>query len=368
METKNSIVAIEQINPITVFSKGGADSIIDQIKKEIKSFVPDMTTKPGRDEIAAQAYKVSRSKTYLDECGKKLGSDYKNKIDIINNERKKFRDELDTLRDEVRKPLTEWEDKEKERVEKHKQNLLLFKELISEELIPSTSSAIKRVLERAEKITTGEEWEEFQTQAIKEKALLVDTFNERLEQRLQYEAEQAELQKLREEKAERDQEARDERIRAQAKAAAEREAEAEAARTKKAAEEREVTIKREAAEKVEKSRLQAEKAKADKKAIKEKAEKDAKEEKEKYSRVLKAVKESSELAAKAAADETERIARKKAEKEEADRLAREADEKHVREINSAISSVFIAFDLGASVEKIIDLVSRNQIPHMKITY
>jgi hypothetical protein len=75
-------------------------------------------TAKSRKAIASMAYKVSQSKTILDNAGKDLVSEAKAKIKKIDMARKYSRDFLDSLRDEVRKPLTDWEEAEKEKEEK----------------------------------------------------------------------------------------------------------------------------------------------------------------------------------------------------------------------------------------------------------
>lgn len=63
----------ERTELVALFTKeGGIDPIIARIEAEVRSHVPDVTTKRGRDAIASLAYKVARSKTTLDEAGKSL--------------------------------------------------------------------------------------------------------------------------------------------------------------------------------------------------------------------------------------------------------------------------------------------------------
>jgi len=80
-----------------------------QIRAEIDAFVPDVSTKKGRDAIASMAYKVAKSKTALDGLGKELVAELKQIPALIDAERKRMRDTLDAWRDEVRKPVDDWE-------------------------------------------------------------------------------------------------------------------------------------------------------------------------------------------------------------------------------------------------------------------
>ena len=90
-------------------------ALINGIRAEVETEAPDLSTAASRQRIASLAYKVARSKTALDELGKQLVSEWKTKSASVDKERKRVRDELDALRDEVRKPLTDWE-AEQERI------------------------------------------------------------------------------------------------------------------------------------------------------------------------------------------------------------------------------------------------------------
>lgn len=109
---------LELITPQTaleIFQCDKAEEIIRRIESEARSIVPDLSSDKGRKAIASTARKVSTSKVALDNLGKDLVADWKTKAKGVDAERKLIRDRLDALRDEVRQPLTEWENVEKER-------------------------------------------------------------------------------------------------------------------------------------------------------------------------------------------------------------------------------------------------------------
>lgn len=58
-------------------SANGLDPFLQKIREEIDGFVPDVTTRKGREAIASIAYKVARSKTALDNVGKELVAELK---------------------------------------------------------------------------------------------------------------------------------------------------------------------------------------------------------------------------------------------------------------------------------------------------
>ncbi|MEZ3141819.1 hypothetical protein ACBQ88_22440 [Citrobacter braakii] len=116
MSEVTDLVVIEKSSAMAVFTNNEQlDPIIEKIEKEARSLVPDVTTKKGRDAIASMAHKVARSKTYIDNAGKDLVAELKALPKQIDESRRIVRERLDALKDEVRRPLTEWE-AEQERI------------------------------------------------------------------------------------------------------------------------------------------------------------------------------------------------------------------------------------------------------------
>jgi len=91
------------------------DELIGKIRAEVNAHVPDLTTKKGRDAIKSLAYKVTRTKTALDDAGKELNAGKRAEINAVDEVRRKVREDLDALAADARKPLDEWEAKEAER-------------------------------------------------------------------------------------------------------------------------------------------------------------------------------------------------------------------------------------------------------------
>lgn len=116
MSEVTDLVVIEKSSAMAVFTNNEQlDPIIEKIEKEARSLVPDVSTKKGRDAIASMAHKVARSKTYIDNAGKDLVAELKALPKQIDESRRLVRERLDLLKDEVRRPLTEWE-AEQERI------------------------------------------------------------------------------------------------------------------------------------------------------------------------------------------------------------------------------------------------------------
>ncbi len=74
-----------------------------EIRSEIASAIPDLSTVKGRDEIRSRAAKINRSKAPINKAAITL----KNGIDAA---RKAIIAELETLETDARNPLTEWEE------------------------------------------------------------------------------------------------------------------------------------------------------------------------------------------------------------------------------------------------------------------
>ena len=233
----SELAIIEQNAIAQAFAeKGGVDCLFERIKQETSSHVFDMTTEKGRKFCASMAYKVSKAKTLVDDFGKELVAEEKKKLALVDADRKSWREKCDSLRDEIRKPLTEWEDAEKQRIQSHESNISLIKGMANVDGLNSVST--KARLDDAENIAIGENWQEYANQAAIAKDETIKQLKSSLATRLQYEAEQAELERLRQEAIE-NQRIERERIIAenaarQAKEAAERLARAEFERTERA--------------------------------------------------------------------------------------------------------------------------------------
>jgi hypothetical protein len=88
---------------------GQLRDVVQMIRDEVTSIVPDTSSKKGRDAIASNAYRIARSKTYIDAEGKKKTAALREEVKRIDDLRKFARDELDALKTEIRGPLDDWE-------------------------------------------------------------------------------------------------------------------------------------------------------------------------------------------------------------------------------------------------------------------
>jgi hypothetical protein len=115
MMDNNSLVVFEKINPVALFTEEEVlCDFIAQIRKKAFESSPGIETVEARKKTASLAYQVSRSKTLIDDAGKTLVADWKAKAKKVDQSRKAIRDAMDEIRDEIRKPLTDYENAEKE--------------------------------------------------------------------------------------------------------------------------------------------------------------------------------------------------------------------------------------------------------------
>lgn len=207
-----TLACIDQVSAAQVFTATGIDPLIQAVRAEVLGIAPDLLTVKGRAEVKARAFKVSRSKTALDDAGKALVAGKKAEIKVVDNARKKMRDELDVIRDEVRRPLNEWEGAEAikkaeaDRIENARIGTIqaCISDMRDAAIFALGASAddMARRLEVVTEITIDESFAEFQPEAERAKAATVHAITSTLETRRQYESEQEELVRLRAQQAE----------------------------------------------------------------------------------------------------------------------------------------------------------------------
>ncbi|MER1708701.1 cell envelope biogenesis protein TolA [Proteus mirabilis] len=311
----NELVVIEQATALDLFT---ATEKVNQMLEHIKSLAEeerkeldsDFSVAKNRKAFASLAYKVAQTKTYIDKEGKAVVDKLKELPKKVDANRKIFRDELDALSTDIRKPLTEWEAQEKAREE---------------------AEALKKQIE-----------------VDHEEALQMN-----------------ELFDLRKAEEERKRITREEEMKRQAAEQARLEAERKAQQEIEAAARREREAK-EAAERAEREKQEAiQRAEQAAKEAKEKAERDAKEAQERAERekqlAIEAVRKKVQEAEQARLAEEERKRQEEAK--------RQADKEHRRKYNQETLQALVSngFDEKLATE-FIKLVASKQIPHMTMNY
>ncbi|EMH9759594.1 cell envelope biogenesis protein TolA [Proteus mirabilis] len=282
-------------------------SLAEEERKELDS---DFSVAKNRKAFASLAYKVAQTKTYIDKEGKAVVDKLKELPKKVDANRKIFRDELDALSTDIRKPLTEWEAQEKAREE---------------------AEALKKQIE-----------------VDHEEALQMN-----------------ELFDLRKAEEERKRIAREEEMKRQAAEQARLEAERKAQQEIEAAARREREAK-EAAERAEREKQEAiQRAEQAAKEAKEKAERDAKEAQERAEREKQLAIE----AERKKVQEAEQARLAEEERKRQEEAKRQADKEHRRKYNQETLQALVShgFDEKLATE-FIKLVASNKIPHMTMNY
>ncbi|MBJ9598076.1 hypothetical protein GHU73_12065 [Citrobacter werkmanii] len=330
--TDLTVIEIKPDQAPALYKSGGLDEFLEQIRQAVNE-VPDISTDKGRKRIASLAGQVSRSKTAIEKPGREYLKRLKEAVKPAEAEIKKFVDACDELRDEVRRPLTEWE-AEQERLKA----VEAFNALHSEALVMNENIDLQRAI---------------QFEADHEMALLM---NDAFDRELAEKKAEAERQRI----------AHEDELKSQAAEQAKREAEEKAAAELAAAKKREEDaiaakaqaelLAKQAQERAEQeAKDAAAKAEAEKKAAIEAEQRKAQEEADRIKREAEA-KEAARLA------EENRIADEKAK--------READVKHRKAVGTEIVNALTA-NTSISREQAIEVLKAlmdGLVPRTQINY
>lgn len=328
MSEKQLAVKIEEIseaNAPALYVAGGLQQFIDLVKGEVEGEVPDLKTRKGRERIASLAAKVSKSKTAVEKPGRDYLRRLKEMPKVVEAELRDFVTKMDALRDETRRPLTEWEQAEAARVAQHEHGVAAIKAEGVDLGMLAAEDLLERI-GRVEAVVLGDTWEEFAAEAGQVKDQVLAALREALVARQRYDAEQAELARLRREAEER----------------------AEADRIRQA---------QEAAVEAERQRM-AREQQAERDAAARRAEQERQD----------AARRAEEAAERARQDERRRADAAAAEIVR-QQEARERDKNHRASINRAALEAFVA--LGVTEEcakRAIKLIALRMIPNIQISY
>ncbi len=342
--TTTDLVEFAATNPVAVLTDDKKYSeFFARVKREVDDFKPCIDTVKGRKEIASIAYKIARSKTAIDDAGKKLNEEARAKINAVDAQRRKIREELDALAATARKPLTEWEDAEEARQEAvaarfthiHTASLVMADE---------TSEAVAARLDALVAETLDPEvFRDRHDEAVRMHAAAVERLTEARDRLVKQEADAAELARLRAE-----QEARE---------AAELEAKAKEEAERAEAERKE----REAAEATRREEEAADRARQE---AQREAEKKQAEQAAEIARL--------EAEKKAAAEKVEREAKERAEaeaKQKAEDEKRAADREHRGKVMGEAKTAIMAVGVDEeTAKKLVLAIVASEIPHVTLRF
>lgn len=358
-----SIVAQVTANPVMVLTDGPLYARFYQgIVDEVNAHVPDVSTDKGRKEIASLAYKVTRTKTAIDAAGKALNEEARTRINTVDAQRRKIRDDLDAVAERARKPLTDWEAAEAQRVDYIKR-LIAHIEAVGRGFIGPTLQPFALLFrELDEKITLdAATFGEFLPEAQKAHALSREKLVIEQQRQAKEAEERAELERLRAEAAARLQKEAEEREARQAEA--QRQAAIQAA-AEAAHRERE-RIQKEESEKAAAASAAAVKEAQDRAAAAER-------EKERVQQEAQAKEEAAEAEAariQREADEKAAAAEAEAQRLRDEEARRTADREHRAKLMG--EAKFALGHLGVDEEtcrKVVLAIVASEVPHIKFHF
>lgn len=353
---KNDIVAQVEVSPsLVLIDKQKFNQFYEAMKEECEAHTPDLTTEKGRKAIASLAYKVARTKTAIDDAGKQLNEEARARINAIDESRREIRQQLDALKDEVRAPLTEWEQAEAAREQECTAKLEALRQAVALPFGATAADAKQRLAEIEGETLDADRLQGFHPQAVQLRDQAVTTLTFMVDQLTREETERAELEKLRAEALERE--------RAQAEKAAAEAEERRRAEAEKAEQERIAKLQREAEERA--------KAEAEQKA---REEREATE--RAHAEALATERCRAEEAERSAQAERDRIAREEADRkaaadaEAAEQARRDTDRAHRSKImGAAKEAIMEAGEVDeAAAKRIVLAVAAGSIPNISIRF
>lgn len=228
MDTNNEAISVSESMEVVVVDDNrrlreffilpeNLEMVANAVEKVARGLVADANTKDGASQIKSMARSIASVKVAVDNAGKRVVSELKALPKVIDSNRAMFRERLEVLQEEIRKPVTEIENREN-RVRKISEMHLSLGSASSDDIrlaiqtlneIMADESEWKESLEAARKAADGE---------LKALTLLLGNAEKR-------EREAIELEELRKKQAEAERIIREQKIREEA----ERKAKAESA-------------------------------------------------------------------------------------------------------------------------------------------
>ncbi|WP_286898174.1 MULTISPECIES: hypothetical protein [Pseudomonas] len=374
MSAQQQLIKIEEIseaNAPAIYVAGGLQQFIDLVKGEVLGEVPDLKTRKGRERIASLAAKVSKSKTAVEKPGRDYLRRLKEMPKVVEAELREFVTKMDALRDETRRPLTEWEAAEDARIDRHNDAIDHMKGL-STELGALDAEQLQARITELSAFQLGEAWEEFEAEAARVKESSMSAIQAAITARQKYDTEQSELARLRreaEERAEQDRirlaqeaavEAERERVaqaqQAEREAAARREQELidQAAAQEREAENQRLQLKLQA-EQAERARIQAE---ADRVATEQRMEQERQDAARRQEEAAEQARQEERRRADAAAAEILR-----------QQEARERDQAHKTKVMGEAKTALMSLNITEELARAIVLkIARREVPNITINF
>lgn len=334
--TTDVVVQVNENPALAILNEEKFEAFYEKLKAEAAKVSGDVSTNKARDEVRSMAFKIAKTRTAIDKARLGLTEEWRTKTNQANAAGKAIKERLEALEDQVRKPLTDWEQAEKEREKKH-----------ADLLAAINKAEFVGIDDTAENVADRLKWlnclvldadvhreklgfVEAEIQGVIEK---LTAQHQRLERE---ESERAELERLRQQEAARIAELEAERARAEAEKAEqerlERLRQQAIEETKRAAEQARIDQERKHQAELEAERAKVAKAEADRLA------------------------EEQRIAAEAARVERER-------------LAREQDREHRAKIMGAAKAALMELDISEDkAREVVLAIAAGSIPAVSIRF
>lgn len=350
-------------NEVAIFSE--FETNLTEYKERYDGVLYDLTKDDDNKQARSDRLAIGKVISRLDTAHKNAKAPLKEKVDLIDGERKRIKDCLLLVQGGIKIQIAEHEAK----IQAHEDALMVRIDAIKELQVfdmPMTVDLVTERLEAAKALVIDESYDHFEKEAVFARVKVIEYLEPVLVGLIATEKAAAEEERQREEQAAAQQKLREKQIARDAAAAAEVR-EAAAVRAAEAAE----NARKEAEEK---AKIDAENAAIDAATAAEEAEY-ARQEAEKQAKIdaekaQAAAVQAAEDAAKAEADRVEKERQRQIQADKDAAKSREADKEHRGKINrEAVSKLCeIAGTSEETARAVITAIAKGEIPAVKISY
>jgi len=356
-ETMNAVLKPD--NAIVEFNE--FESQLAEFKNRYDDVTYDLTVPEEEKQARADRLAIGKVIAELDRTHKKIKAPLAEKVSLLDTARKHIKDDLLSVQGKIKSQIQAHEDAIQAHAEKLQgmvDEIIEHGEFEPFQTTPITAKQIQERIDSLEAIDVNEGYEHRKADATLAQIDTTKKLEALLADRVKYEADQAELEKLRKETEERERKDREEAIRKGAAEKAKKDAEAKAKADVEAAE-RKV---KEAEAESERIRVEAkQRAEREAKAVQEESDRKAKEAEE------RGRKQAEEAHAKKEAKREQELA--KAEAAEAKAAAKKELQSHRNKIHKAAKESFIKAGFRESeATDIVTQIKDGEIANVEIVY
>jgi hypothetical protein len=381
--TITSLAVIETTSAALVYAPGALTALVDRLKQEVRAQLATLDVSKPKDKarIISLSARVAKAKVKLDEMGADLTEEHRAVVTAVNADRKTMRDDMDAFKVEVRKPVTDLENAEKDRVAAHEAIIRQIEDLgrldrpLNLEEIEARAGQVSVLADR--------DWQEFKQRAVGAKVMAMEALSEAQDRAIEARRLREQAERLESEARERAIKEREEAAAKAAKEAAERRAEERAWIARQAAIQEQQRIENDRIE----AEARAKQAEAERIAAEERAARELQEAEERRIREAEqaearrvadsqaAQRRAQEAAAQAQRDQEAAIERERQRVAEEQRKELDEAEKRAknrahqgaihREILAALALLNISDEAG---KLIIAAIAKGAVPHVTISY